>query len=525
MPYHNHAALPISSPLTKTQSMKFQERLAAFPGKPDLLIIITDQERATQHFPPNWEQDNLPVLTFLKQNGFSFDRAFCNTCMCSPSRATLFTGTYPAQHHVTQTLSWGGPYSPAEVVLDNSLPNLARMLVANGYDVQYRGKWHLSKGVTENGLTAADVALYGFKGWQAPDAGEDAKPENFGGGFANHDKAYVQQAVDYLQQVRRRREHGELRPYCLVVSLVNPHDVLCYPKGFQYGYNDNFLEGSIGLPLTVDEDLVENKKPWAQAQTVITAGFMLGALPTKQMKTNYINFYGNMLRWVDAEIGALINELYKEAADGSRLADQALVLRTADHGEMGMAHGGMRQKAFVAYEEALRIPMVLSNPILFPKDADYKSTAQLATLVDIMPTLATLTGSTPPDDLRGVNLLPLLQEDSPVQDAILFTFDDTKAGATNMPSVVKAANRIRCIRTADWKYTHYFDALGGYPDQYELYDLNKDPVEANNLAYDPAYAKQRAAMAQQLQELEREKLLMPQGKFEEAQFANWYQNQ
>src|SRR5690606_5790273 len=107
--------------------------------------------------------------------------------------------------------------------------------------------------------------------------------------------------------------------------------------------------------------------------------------------------------------------------------DQALVIRIADHGEMGMAHGGMRQKAFVAYEEAMRIPMVFSNPILFPEADQYKSTQNLASLIDIMPTIAAITGATPPENLRGTNLLPLLNEDKPVQDAILFTFDDTKA--------------------------------------------------------------------------------------------------
>ena len=346
--------------------MTFKERLSNLSGKPDILIILTDQERATQHFPENWEQDNLKTLTFLKKNGFSFDRAFCNTCMCSPSRSTLLTGLYPAQHHVTQTLTEGGRYSPAEIELDNTLPNIARMLFEEGYDVQYRGKWHVSKGSDGGSPAASDIAMYGFRGWIAPDAGEDTAPENFGGGFANHDKAYVQQAIAYLQSVRERRQKGDKQAYCLVVSLVNPHDVLCYPKGFNYGYGNDFLSGPIQLPATVDEDLATNGKPSAQAQVKATGALSLGPLNTQEKQTNYINFYGNLLRVVDTEIGFLIKELYQEV-EGSKLADQALVIRLADHGEMGMAHGGMRQKAFVAYEEATRIPMVISNPVLFPE--------------------------------------------------------------------------------------------------------------------------------------------------------------
>ena len=505
--------------------MTFKERLSNLSGKPDILIILTDQERATQHFPENWEQDNLKTLTFLKKNGFSFDRAFCNTCMCSPSRSTLLTGLYPAQHHVTQTLTEGGRYSPSEIELDNTLPNIARMLFDEGYDVQYRGKWHVSKGSDGGSPAASDIAMYGFRGWIAPDAGEDTAPENFGGGFANHDKAYVQQAIAYLQSVRERRQKGDKQPYCLVVSLVNPHDVLCYPKGFNYGYGKDFLNGPIQLPTTVDEDLATNGKPSAQAQVKATGALSLGPLHTQEKQTNYINFYGNLLRVVDTEIGFLIGELYQEV-EGSKLADQALVIRLADHGEMGMAHGGMRQKAFVAYEEATRIPMVISNPVLFPEDASHKSTEHLSSLIDILPTIAAIAGATAPQGIRGTSLLPLLQEDKPVQEAILFTFDDTKASASNKPSVVKAANRIRAVRTKDWKYTHYFDALGGYPDEYELYDLRQpDATEYENLAHKPEFADVRKKMALLLEEQVRQKLLLNPEPFDKEKFLEWYDRQ
>ena len=140
---------------------KFKELLIE---KPDIVIIITDQERATQYFPEGWEQENLPTLTKLKDNGFTFDRAFCNSCMCTPSRATLFTGTYPSQHQCTQTLTTGGIYSPGEIQLNNKSNNIGKMLDGVGYDVQYRGKWHLSKGADGGDPLAKEISLYGFKG-------------------------------------------------------------------------------------------------------------------------------------------------------------------------------------------------------------------------------------------------------------------------------------------------------------------------------------------------------------------------
>jgi arylsulfatase A-like enzyme len=495
--------------------MSFSKRRAKLPKQPDLIIIITDQERATQHFPKNWESDNLKTMTFLKEQGFSFDRAFCNSCMCSPSRATLFTGTYPAHHGVTQTLTWGGRYSDAEITLDPSLFNMARMLQEEGYDVQYRGKWHLNKGDTENDLSPSQIALTGFEGWIAPDAGEDVKPENFGGGFANHDEKYIKQGTEYLKRIRTERESGATHvPYCLVLSLVNPHDVLAYPDGVGYGYyKEDWASRDIRLPKSVTEDLLENKKPMAQFQIMKGAGKLLGALPTREDKLSYINFYGHTLQKIDGQIGEFIDELYKGSANGKKLADDAIVIRLSDHGEMGMAHGGMRQKAFNAYEETLRVPMVISNPILFPKDDEkvLKSSDNLASLIDIMPTIASLVGiKKPARSLQGKNLVPIMEDNSEVQESIMFTFDDTKASSADVPSAVFAANRVRCIRTKDWKYSYYFHALGSYRTEYELYHIaeGKDPNEMHNLAYSniPKIIAKKEELAALLEESE-EKLL------------------
>jgi choline-sulfatase len=492
-----------------------KQKLSQIGDKPDMILIITDEQRATQHFPTGWEEKNLPTLTFLKKNGFSFDRAFCNTCMCSPSRATLFTGLYPAKHGVTQTLTEGGPLSPGEVTLDTSIPTIMNVLWGDGYDVQYRGKWHMSKGVAANGSTtnydqldSQDIALFAAMGWQAPDAGEDVDPLNFGGGYANHDAKYTAQAIEFLKEVKAKRAKGIHQPYCLVLSLVNPHDVLAYPKtaGTSGYHQSSWLGREIGLPDTVDEQLLRNKKPMAQEQILIGMAASLGTLPTDEEKLNYINFYGSLLKGVDKEIGVFIDELYSEDASGNKLADSAIVTFTSDHGEMGLAHGGLRQKTFVAYEEAIRVPLVISNPILF-NGSSIQNSLSLATLVDIFPTFIDIANvQNPPSDLAGTSLLPILEDGSPVQKSILFTYDDTKAGSNSSWSAVKAANRIRCIRTEEWKYDMYFDTLGTYYNQYELYDLVNDPQEITNLAYDPAYKDIREKLEKELHQLEVEKL-------------------
>lgn len=494
---------------------------------PNLLLIITDQERKTQHFPEGWEEKNLPNMTLLKQYGIDFEQAQCNSCMCTPSRSVLFTGKYPSETGMTATLSFGGPQSPAEPQLDPTIPNMATML-NKIYDVQYRGKWHLSKGkVGENSLTHAEVGLYGFMGWVAPDAGEDSKNVNFGGGYANHDHYYVNQAIEYVKQHEEQRKLAEARgeevkPFCLVLSLVNPHDVLAYPNDFIYGYQDRDLLGDIELPPSWDENLLTNYKPDAQVQLKAVMKVALGGLPYVSQKRNYLNFYGNLLKKIDGEIGRLLDLFYEplEAGQNKRaprqLANDTWIIRTSDHGELGMTHGGLRQKAFNVYEETLRVPLIFSNPAQFPEGT---VSSELTGLVDVMPTVASLLGMEQfkPEGLRGQDMSPLILGDDSnyrPKEGVLFTFDDVKAGSNQNPSSVDAPNRIRCVRTKKFKYARYFIAEGTYADEFEMYDLENDPNELQNLgnpnhpAYND-YTEEREALQKLLEALEVEKLRIP----------------
>jgi arylsulfatase A-like enzyme len=99
----------------------------------NVLIFITDQQRATQHFPPHWAEQNLPGLTRLKRHGLTFERAFCDSCMCSPSRATLMTGYFPAQHGVKWTPEESMPDDQyPQSVLPPDFLNLGTVMAAAG---------------------------------------------------------------------------------------------------------------------------------------------------------------------------------------------------------------------------------------------------------------------------------------------------------------------------------------------------------------------------------------------------------
>ena len=190
----------------------------------NIVLILTDQERFTRYFPEQWVEQNLPNFMRLRNKGMFFSNNFCNSSMCSPSRATLFTGLYPAQHHVADTLpeSTGGDKTDKIRDLDPNMQNMAKVLKSAGYQVVYKGKWHLSRPQGTE-WTVDDVGRFGFDGWDPPDGGEDNAPENFGGGRSNHDQRFMEDTLAFLKSV------DTSKPFALVVSLINPHDVAAYP--------------------------------------------------------------------------------------------------------------------------------------------------------------------------------------------------------------------------------------------------------------------------------------------------------
>jgi choline-sulfatase len=513
------------------------------PSRPNLLVIITDQQRYPRHWPedPAFLAKLMPNDAELARTGLSFRHGFCNTAMCSPSRATLFTGRYPAEHGVSLTLTAAdlrpdprntpgvvqalagilrrseaptgrvlsqfargalrlGDPSGDEPTLPPSMPNLATMLREAGYTVALKGKWHLTHpgggpGAMLGGWTqrdAATLAALGFEDWEAPDAGENTKADNFGGGSAGEgdgwDAVYVRQATSWLT----RSQLPE--PFCLIVSLVNPHDVLGYPASYRAGgySDDEFRELGVELPPTVDENL--GQKPAVHALMRLGMAAYLGPLRNRRAKLDYVNFYAHLHRVVDRHLGTIVAAL-GSPDDERSLRSRTVVVRCADHGEMGLAHGGLRQKAFNVYEETINIPIVFSNPVMFPSPVE---TDALASLVDLAPTLLSLAGREPPADLRGHDLTPVLASPaSTVQDAVHYTFDDHQA-ATATQDAPGQPNRIRGIRTAEAKYAVYYDPRGRASSEYELYDLVRDPYEVDNLVH-PRSGVARSQWARSLQ--------------------------
>jgi choline-sulfatase len=448
----------------------------------NVLVFLTDQQRAIQHFPPGWAKRNMPGLTRLQQHGMTFANAFTNACMCSPARSTLMSGYFPAQHGVKYTLETDMPAPQyPQVELATTFKNLATVVAAAGHTPVYKGKFHCNKPANGSTWVPSDVNQYGFTRWDPPDAGANQDvPEEGGGSYDNDGRfmnsrgtpaAGTEGAVQYLTSTAAKSQ-----PFFMVVSLVNPHDVLFYPKTYTTaGYDSTWLGGEIGLPATANEDL--STKPTVQKQFLRLFNAS-GPITTAQMKRNYLNFYGNLMKSSDAYLAKILATLARTG-----LLEKTLVIATADHGEMGTSHGGLRQKNFNAYEESTRVPLVYSNPRLFTKP---QTNHALVSHVDFLPTLATLVRA--PSKARGpwqgidYSDQILSRSPKPPQSYTVFTYDDWQSGQSRGP-YPEPPNHVVSIREQRYKLARYYDAAGKVPDQWEMYDLKADPLERVNLAY------------------------------------------
>ena len=311
-----------------------------FTGK-HVILFLSDQETPLLHTPPGWAEANLPGAARLKAKGVEFRRAYSNACMCTSARATLFTGFLSTQHNARYVLETPMPadqYPQVETPAD--LPNLATAAAAAGYEVVYKGKMHLAKpanSATWN-WTAQDAGKFGFKRWNYPDAGANQSLSESGGLPAKNDERFMEGEgpasegkEGTYQYIREKLAHA-VKPVFLVISLVNPHDVLFFPLQFAAsGYSPTLLEGPIELPPTWIENL--STKPISQAQWA-AFNVLVGAAPQNISQAyQYVNFYANLVKQTDAYLNSTLN-LLEELG----LTQKTVVIKTADHGEMGLSH-------------------------------------------------------------------------------------------------------------------------------------------------------------------------------------------
>lgn len=226
-------------------------------NRPDIIIVMTDEERAVPPYESAevlaWRQRSLTGRRWFDEHGISFTRHYTGSLACVPSRPTIFTGQYPDLHGVTQTDGIGKRFDDSRLrwLRAGEVPTLGNWFRAAGYDTHYDGKWHISHADLEDPATGAPLATndnegvvdsaavrryldadplgpYGFSGWVGP--------EPHGAGLANsgfrRDPLVADRVVAWLTERYARRRAGDtaaMRPFLLVASFVNPHDIVLFP--------------------------------------------------------------------------------------------------------------------------------------------------------------------------------------------------------------------------------------------------------------------------------------------------------
>lgn len=512
-------------------------------GKPiNFLIITTDEER----FPPPYEndaarkfrEDHDQVGQKLRRNGIELLRHHTGATACAPSRATIYTGQYPSLHGVSQTPGIGkSSFDPDMYWLaPNTVPTLGEYFRAAGYQTYYRGKWHISdedilvpgsqtpllSNDTDGTPYPERVALYheadrldkfGFSGWIGP--------EPHGAAQANEgtvrDPHFTQEVCRVLDMLEQRSGTDADAPWVVVASFVNPHDIVFSGLWQRFPLFQKLVESGdlpdIAAAPTADEPL--DGKPRCQKDYVYTYPRMY--LPQRDT-LQYRQFYYFLMAEVNKHVARVYDHLQQKS-----FFENTVVVRTSDHGEMLGAHGGMMQKWYNAYQETLHVPLIISNPQLFPEP---QATDMVTSHVDLLPTLLGLAGidqdgvrrelerdHSEAQPLVGRDLSGLiLGQDEPGHEPIYFMTDDNVESGLSMTNAVTGAAFSAVVQpkhietvitrlpelTGDtlWKYSVYSDnprffagAPGNtdgvttarfIPREYECYDLSGDPLETDN---------------------------------------------
>ncbi|MFO8056757.1 MAG: sulfatase-like hydrolase/transferase [bacterium] len=419
------------------------------PGKqPNILLIITDQERWWGNLPPL----SRPAFERLREHGVSFDNTFCSYPLCSPSRSSIFSGMYPHQNGVTHNLMF--PVGQEE--LDPQMPHLGSVLASAGYRIGYQGKWDLSKSwdyYLANIRHRGRASDYGFEGH----CGEIPEQEY---GYLADDEV-VRRACRWI------REQNKDQPWFLCCSIINPHDI-CH---FRLKPDDS-IRPEAQVPPSLKDDLTD--KPSGQK-----------ARRGKKKEWDwreFLTFYYNLIEMTDRYI-----EQLSHALSVKDMLEDTIIVYVSDHGEMGGAHGFKGKYEF--YEEALHIPLVVSHPGMRRRDV-----SDMVSNIDIAPTIASLAGVRWPSQVPGMDLSARLNGSGEAGREAVFSEHEThlKVGRYN--------NAARMIRTPEWKYSYaFFDVQDG-----QLYDLDSDPLEMKNLFHDPGYKRIRKELEDRLREWQKE---------------------
>ena len=479
--------------------------------QPNIIFIMADdhaQQAISAYDHPISQLAPTPNIDRIAKNGALFKNNFCTNSICGPSRAVILTGKFS---HLNGFRMNGENF-------DGSQPTLPKYLQKAGYQTAIAGKWHL------------DGKPQGFDFWNIlKDQGNYYNPDFIQGNDTTRIEGYAtdiitDMSLDWLQNKRLQE-----KPFFLMIHHKAPHrnwmpplryihkyDSIQFPipetyfskhknqlaaqQQLQTIYEDMYdghdlkmslAKGSDSLrhnPWTTDFDRMNESQraQWNTAYREKNDAFYEMNLTGKNLAEwkfqRYMRDYMGTIAAVDDGVGKILDYL-----EANGLADNTIVVYTTDQG-FYLGEKGFFDKRFM-YEQSLAMPMLMQYPNGIKKGIEIDALTQN---LDFAPTFLDFAEAKIPKEMQGKSLRPLLneQQEGAFRNAIYYHYYDFPA--------FHMVKRQYGIRTNRYKLIHFYDDI----DTWELYDLQEDPQEENNLYGNEDYAHVQQNMHKELEKLQ-----------------------
>lgn len=454
--------------------------------KPNIIIVMTDQQRADLRKGCGYQLDTMPFLDAWAKGGVDFSKAYTPNPTCMPARVSMFTGRYPSCHKVRTNHNVVDAYY-TEDLLD--------IVKKEGYTTALCGKNHSHKnpadfdysslnghlGNENNEDITSDEVFFGK--WLTQTNHMEAHEPAPGGLEVQHPYRNVSDALNFIDRT------PDNTPFFMWLSFAEPHNPYQVPEP----YYDMFPPSSLPKINTGIEDLKGKgyKFQWTRKQweTVMTGDDM-----DERILRARSNYHG-MLRLIDDQFKRLISGLEER-----KINDNTIVIFISDHGDFVGEYGLIRKGPDLP-EVLTRIPMIWKGPGIQSIGIENNSCVNI---VDIFPTICNILGTDTPIGVQGKNILPLLkgyivengefdvaysengfsgmywtENDSltPAEENAM----DEKATRFDCLNTWSQCGQVRMIRKGDYKLQ--IDMMGnGY-----LYNLEEDKLETTNLWDNKSY--------------------------------------
>lgn len=460
------------------------------PDRPNVLWICTDQQRFDTLGCYGNEFVETPHVDALAESGVRFDRAYAQNPVCAPSRASFLTGRYP---RTTGVRGNGQPIPDDETLV-------TRRLADEGYVCGLSGKLHIRPAhpSTEDLPLGESRIDDGYADFQWSHGTTHPSPANeyqewlaergveyeerpiegceyatYGMPAEHHQTTWCAEKAESFVETAADIDH----PWLYSVNPFDPHHAFVAPEG----YLERYLEDLDDIPLPdYEPGELDAKPPWyAECHEGAYANPDLFPYDEMDERDHRIvrAVYWAMCDLVDDAVGQLLDALERT---GQR--EDTIVVFTSDHGELLGDHGIYLKGGFF-YEEALRVPLIVSGPGV----REGVETDELVELVDLAPAFLEAAGADVPEAVQGRSIWPLLTGETATHR------DSVYAEAYDAVHWQEPTDYSTMVRTDEYKLVRHHRVETG-----ELYDLEDDPDEKRDRWNDSDYADVKTELLTEL---------------------------